>query len=79
MNKVLEFIIGAKDATGNAIKSALSRIRSFASTVGTNLQNIRAAWGMLQTAVRNATAFMQKAFAFEKMTVQFKTLIGNMC
>jgi len=78
MNKVLEFIIGAKDATGNAIKSALSRIRSFASTVGTNLQNIRAAWGMLQTAIGNATAFMQKAFAFEKMTVQFKTLVGNM-
>lgn len=78
MNKVLEFIIGAKDVTGNAIKSALSRIRSFAHSVGTNLQNIRAAWGMLQTAIGNATAFMQKAFAFEKMTVQFKTLVGNM-
>lgn len=78
MNKVLEFIIGAKDRTGNAIKSALSRIRSFAHSVGTNLQNIRAAWGMLQTAIGNATAFMQKAFAFEKMTVQFKTLVGNM-
>lgn len=78
MNKVLEFIIGAKDATGNAIKSALGRIRSFAQSVGTNLQNIRAAWGMLQTAIGNATAFMQKAFAFEKMTVQFKTLVGNM-
>lgn len=78
MNKVLEFIIGAKDRTGNAIKSALGRIRSFAQSVGTNLQNIRAAWGMLQTAIGNATAFMQKAFAFEKMTVQFKTLVGNM-
>ena len=78
MNKVVEYIIGAKDATGNAIKSALTRIRSFASTVGTNLQNIRAAFGMLQTAVRNASVFMQKAFAFEKMTVQFKTLVGSM-
>lgn len=78
MNKVVEYIIGAKDATGNAVKSALNRLKSFAASVGSNLQNIRAAWGMMQTAVRNATAFMQKAFAFEKMTVQFKTLIGSM-
>ena len=78
MNKVVEYIIGAKDATGNAIKSALNRLKSFAASVGSNLQNIRAAFGMMQTAARNAVVFMQKAFAFEKMTVQFKTLIGNM-
>ena len=78
MNKVVEFIIGAKDATGNAVKSALSRLKSFAVSVGSNLQNIRAAFGMMQTAARNAVSFMQKAFAFEKMAVQFKTLIGNM-
>lgn len=78
MNKVVEYIIGAKDATGNAIKSALSRLKSFATSVGSNLQNIRAAFGMMQTAARNAVVFMQKAFAFETMTVQFKTLIGNM-
>ena len=78
MNKVVEYIIGAKDATANAIKSALNRLKSFASSVGSNLQNIRAGWGMMQTAVRNAMVFMEKAFAFEKMTVQFKTLIGNM-
>ena len=78
MNKVVEYIIGAKDATGNAIKSALNRLRSFASSVGSNLQNIRAGWGMMQSAVRNAMVFMEKAFAFEKMTVQFKTLIGSM-
>ena len=78
MNKVVEYIIGAKDATANAIKSALSRLKSFAASVGSNLQNIRAGLGMLQTAVRNAMSFMGKAFAFEKMTVQFKTLIGNM-
>lgn len=78
MNKVVEYIIGAKDATAGAIKSALARIKSFASTVGSNLQNIRAGIGMFQTAISNAMSFMQKTFAFEKMTVQFKTLIGNM-
>lgn len=78
MNKVVEYIIGAKDATGNAIKSALNRLKSFASSVGSNLQNIRAGWSMMQTAVHNAMSFMQKAFAFEKMTVQFKTLLGSM-
>ena len=78
MNKVVEYIIGAKDATANAIKSALNRLRSFASSVGTNLQNIRAGFGMLRTALSNAMAVMQKTFAFEKMTVQFKTLVGSM-
>ena len=78
MNKVVEYRIGAKDATAGAIKSALARIKSFASTVGSNLQNIRAGIGMFQTAISNAMSFMQKTFAFEKMTVQFKTLIGNM-
>ena len=78
MNKIIEYVIGATDATGNAIKSALNRIKSFASTVGSNLQNIRAGLGMLQSAASKAMAFLQKAFAFEKMTVQFKTLIGNM-
>ena len=78
MNKVVEYIIGAKDATGNAIKSALNRLKSFAASVGSNLQNIRAGIGMLRTAVSQAMSFMQKAFAFEKMTVQFKTLIGSM-
>jgi len=78
VNKVVEYIIGAKDATGNAIKSALNRLKSFAASVGSNLQNIRAGIGMLRTAFSQAMSFMQKAFAFEKMTVQFKTLIGNM-
>jgi len=78
MNKVIEYIIGAKDATANAIKSALNRIKTFASSVGTNLQNIRAGFAMLGTAAHNAVAFLQRAFAFERMTAQFKTLIGNM-
>lgn len=78
MNKVIEYIIGAKDATGNAIKSALSRLKSFAASVGSNLMNIKAGFEMLGSAANKAMTFMRKAFAFETMTVQFKTLIGNM-
>lgn len=78
MNKVVEYIIGAKDATGNAVRSALARLKSFASSVGSNLQNIRAGIGMFRTAMSNVMSVMQKTFAFEKMTVQFKTLIGSM-
>ena len=77
-NKVIEYVIGAKDATGKAISSALARIKSFASGVGSNLMNIKAGLDMLQGAVSKAMSFLSKAFAFEKMTVQFKTLIGNM-
>lgn len=78
MNKIIEYVIGAKDATGNAIKSALSRIKNFAASVGSNLQNIRAGFGMFATAAQKAGQFLAKAFQFEKMTVQFKTLLGNM-
>jgi len=78
MNKIIEYVIGAKDATGNAVKSAISRIRSLAATVGGNLQNIRAGFGMIQTAASKMYSFLQKAFAFERMTVQFKTLTGDM-
>lgn len=78
MNKVIEYIIGAKDATGNAIKSAMSRIKTFAASVGSNLMNIKAGFEMLGSAATKAVAFLKKAFAFESMTVQFKTLIGNM-
>lgn len=77
-SKVLEYIIGAKDATGSAIKSALARVKDFASKIGSNLMNIQAGFSMLGTAARKAMEFMRKAFAFETMTVQFKTLIGNM-
>lgn len=77
-SKVLEYIIGAKDATGSAIKSALARVKDFASKIGSNLMNIQAGFSMLGTAAHKAMEFMRKAFAFETMTVQFKTLIGNM-
>lgn len=76
-NKVIEYVIGAKDATGKAISSALARIKSFASGVGSNLMNIKAGLDMLQGAVSKAMSFMSKAFSFETQTRQFKTLIGS--
>lgn len=78
MNKVLEYIIRAKDATGNAVSSALSKLKGLASGIGRNLMNIKAGFDMLAGAVRFAMDKMQKAFAFETMTMQFKRLIGSM-
>lgn len=78
MNKVLEYIIRAKDATGSAISSALSKLKSFATGVGRNLVNIQAGFQMMAGFVQRAFAQLKKAFAFETMTVQFKTLIGSM-
>ncbi|MGN0851857.1 MAG: hypothetical protein ACI4Q3_00610 [Kiritimatiellia bacterium] len=77
-SKVLEYIIGAKDATGNAIKSATSKLKEFAARVAKNLANIQAGFQMAGQAVRAAISFMSRSFEFEKMTVQFKTLIGDM-
>lgn len=74
----VEYEIGAKDATGSAVSSATSKIKSFASAVGGNLMNIKAGFDMLASAAKSALAKLQKAFRFETMTVQFKTLIGSM-
>ena len=78
MNKVLEYIIRAKDATGSAVSSALSGIKNLGAGFLKQAQNIRAAFGMLQTAATAALSHLRKAFQFETMTVQFKTLIGSM-
>lgn len=78
MNKVLEYIIAAKDNTSNAIKSALDRVKNFAGAVGRNLANIKAGFDMLGQAARRAGSFLSKAFEYEKMTAQFKTLVGSM-
>ena len=78
MNKVIEYIIGAKDATGAAISSALNKIKSFAASVGRNLANIQAGFQMLGRAAQSAYSVLQRAFRFETLTVQFKTLVGSM-
>jgi len=77
-NRVLEYWIKAKDATAGAISSAIGRMKTFAATVGKNLTNIKSGFEMLAGTARAAFAQMQKAFAFEKMTIQFKTLTGSM-
>lgn len=78
MKKVLEYIIRAKDATGSAVSSALSKIKGLASGIGRNLMNIKAGFDMLSSAATGALNKLRKAFQFETMTVQFKTLTGSM-
>ena len=78
MNKVLEYIIRAKDATGNAVSSALSKVKGLASGIFKNATNILSSFTMISNAAKSLMAKMQKSFAFETMTIQFKTLIGSM-
>lgn len=78
MNKVLEYIIRAKDATASGVSSAVKRFKEFGASVARNLANVQAGFQMLRGAANVLWEHLKKAFAFETMTVQFKTLIGNM-
>ncbi len=82
MNKVIEYIISAKDKTGAAISSALTRVKSFAAAAATNLANIKAGFDMLASVVRSFSrvfsAAIKEAFKFEKATADFKTLLNSM-
>lgn len=78
MNRVVEYIIKAKDSTASAIRSATDKIKNFASSVGSNLANIQAGFAMLGNMASKLKVAFQKAFAFEKLTYSFKTLIGDM-
>ena len=77
MNKVIEYIISAKDKTGQAINSAISGLKKFSLGALRNLANIKAGFDMVRGAFSKFAEFMQTAFKFEKMTVQFKMLIGD--
>lgn len=81
MNKVLEYIIAAKDNTANAIKSALNRVKEFAGKVGNQLANIKAGFDMLGNVARSfANVFgtaIKEAFSFEKAVTDFKVLLGS--
>ena len=81
MNKIIEYVIGAKDKTGSAIKSALSSIKSFASSVGSQLANIKAGFDMAAGVVRQFSGVfvsaIKEAFKFEKATTDFKVLLGS--
>lgn len=81
MNKVIEYIIRAKDATGAGIKSAMGRIKSLAAGIGRNLTNIQSGLSMMMGAVQKfASVFVKsigEAFKFEKATSDFKVLLGS--
>ena len=81
MNKVIEYIIRAKDATGTGIKSAMGRIKSLAAGIGRNLANIHAGLSMLMVAAQKFASVVAKAigeaFKFEKATSDFKVLLGS--
>lgn len=81
MNRVLEYIITAKDATAKAINSAKSGIAGFAKTVGANLTNIKSGFEMLGGVVgkfANAVKYVVgTAFKFERVEAEFKSLLGT--
>lgn len=88
-NKVIEYIIRAKDMTSNGINSAVSRVRGMSSAmgaafkgIGANLMNIKAGFDMVLAAARTfANAFIsviKEAFKFETAVANFKTLLGSM-
>ena len=77
MNRVVEYIIRAKDATASTLEKAMSRIKGFATGVLSNLANIKSGFDMFASAAQKAWALLQKSVQYEKMTFQFKTLIGN--
>lgn len=78
MNKVLSFIITAKNKTAEGLSGALGGVKAFAKSVFTNLMNIQAGFQMLQGAAKKMWSVLKSSFHFETLTVQFNTLIGNM-
>ena len=78
MNKVLSFIITAKNKTAEGLSGALGGVKSFAKSVFTNLVNVQAGFQMLQGAAQKLWSVLKASFHYETLTVQFKTLIGSM-
>ena len=60
------------------IDAAWSAMSNFAKKVGSNLANIKSGFDMFASAATKAMQLVSKAFKFETMTVQFKTLLGNL-
>lgn len=81
MNKVLEYIIRAKDATGGAVSSSLSKIKSLGAGFLQQAANVRAAFGMLSDVARSfASVFARavgEAFNVERAVANFRTLLGS--
>ena len=81
MNKVVEYVIAAKDRTAAAVSSAVSRLSSFAKSAAANLANVKAgldmALGAVKTFARVFAAAIGEAFRFEKAIADFKVLLGS--
>lgn len=60
-----------------AIANVKQSIVGFAKGIGTNLMNIKAGFDMLKGAITSIGGALQKAFQFDKLTKEFKFLIGN--
>lgn len=71
-------LISGLGRIASAGRAAFGKLGSAAASVGRNLVNIQAGVHMLASAVRTIVGNMAKAFRFETMTVQFKTLVGSM-
>ncbi len=80
-NRVVEYIIAAKDRTALAVRSALSRIKSFTTGVGRNLANLQAGFGMTAGVVRTFAGIVStaiaEAFRFERAEANFRSLLGS--
>ncbi len=81
MNRVLEYVITAKDATAKAISSAKSGIAGFTKNVAANLANVQAGFQMLAGTVSTVASviktFVTTAFKFERVEAEFKTLLNS--
>lgn len=82
MNRVLEFIIRAKDSTATGLNAVRDRIANFAKSAARNLANIQAGFQMASRSIistaQSVWSAVKESFRFETLTVQFRTLIGDM-
>lgn len=81
MNRVLEYVIRARDATAGAVNSALGRVKGFARQVVANMANVKAGFDMAFGAAQKFAGLfagaIREAFRFEKATTDFKVLLGS--
>jgi len=81
-NKVLEYIIRARDMTKSGLKSARTRIAREAKAIAKNLAHIQSGFEMAAAGIRAVGGALWKtlkeSFKFETLTTQFSVLMGSM-
>ncbi|HON47395.1 MAG TPA: hypothetical protein PLZ60_06580, partial [Kiritimatiellia bacterium] len=81
-NKVLEYIIRARDMTKSGLKSARTRIAREAKAIAKNLAHIQSGFEMTAAGIRAVGGALWKtlkeSFKFETLTTQFSVLMGSM-